>query len=146
MQTLVLKESRAPYQVALDESPMRGDVVILEKNGQPVAAVVSMTEYLEFQAWREIEQRKRNQQLEEAAIMREHNAFQQLLPQLRQQHLGRVVAIHNSKVIAVGDNRMEVWQRARQQVGKAPVYIQTVEAFPKVYKMPGRKVVADVGI
>ena len=131
MQTLVLKESRAPYQVALDDSPMQGDVVILEKNGQAVAAVVSMTEYLEFQAWREIEQHKHNQQL---------------LPQLRQQHPGRVVAIHNGKVITVGDDRMEVWQRARQQVGKAPVYIQTVEAFPKVYKMPVRKVVADVGI
>ncbi|MFN8440948.1 MAG: DUF5678 domain-containing protein [Caldilineaceae bacterium] len=146
MQTLILKESQAPYQVILEEPPAPGDVVVLEKNGQPVAAVVPMTEYLEFQSWRAIEQRKRNQQLEEAAIAREHRAFQQLLPQLLQQYPGRVVAIHDGKVIAVGDDRMEVWQRARQQMGNAPVDVQTVEAHPKVYKVTGRKVVHHVGI
>ena len=48
MKTLTLKESQAPYNVALDESLLAGEVVILEKDGQPVAALVPLVEYEAF--------------------------------------------------------------------------------------------------
>lgn len=125
----------------MDET-LTNEVVILEKDGQPVAAVVPIEEYTAFQSWREAEKRRQARQAEATAIEREHAAFQQMLPELLKQYEGRVVALYKGQVVAVGDDRMEVWERARQQLGDVPVYIQTVEYPPRIYKMPHRKVVS----
>ena len=140
MKKLTLKESHAPYEVSLDDVLLTNEVVILEKDGQPVAALVPITEYTAFQAWREEERRRQAHQAEETAIEREHAAFERMLPELLKQYAGRVVAIYNGQVIDVGDDKMEVWERASQQLNGAPVYVQIVEYPPKVYKMPHRKV------
>ena len=50
MKKLTLKESCAPYNITLDDVVLANEVVILEKEGQPVAALVPMTEYAAFQA------------------------------------------------------------------------------------------------
>ena len=146
MQKVILKEAQAPYQVALSDALFNGEVVILEKNGQSVAAVVPMADYDAFQAWRAAEERKQQMAQEEVAIACEHQAFQQMLPDLLADYSGRVVAIYQGEVIAAGDDRMEVWQRARQQTNGAPVYVQTVSHPSKVYKMPHRKVVRHVEV
>jgi PHD/YefM family antitoxin component YafN of YafNO toxin-antitoxin module len=146
MKKLALKETQAPYNISLDDALLTDEVVLLEKDGQPVAALVPMDEYTAFQAWREEEKRRQARQAEEAAIEREHAAFQRMLPELLKQYKGRVVAIYNGQVVDVGDDRMEVWKQARQKLGQVPVYVQTVEYSPKVYKMPHRKVIADVDL
>jgi PHD/YefM family antitoxin component YafN of YafNO toxin-antitoxin module len=146
MKTVTLQEAHAPYHIAFDDAPLSGEVVILEKDGQPVAAVAPMAEYSAFQAWRAAEKRQQTPQNAEAIIEREHAAFQRMSPALQKQYPGQVVAIHASQVVAVGQDRMEVWQAARQQLGDAPIYVQTVEYPPRVYKMPSRKVVAYVGL
>jgi len=146
MKTVILHEAHAPYHIALDDTPLSDEVMILEKAGQPVAAVVPMAEYRAFQAWRAAEKRQQAPQGEAAIIEREHIAFQQLLPELLKQYPGQVVALHAGQVVAVGQDRMEVWQRARQQFGDAPIYVQTVEYPARVYKMTSRKVVAHVGL
>jgi len=140
MKKLILKDAQAPYNLSLDDTLLADEVVILEKEGRPVAALIPMTEYAAFQAWREEERRRQAHQAEKAAIEREHAAFRQILPELLKQYPGRAVAIYNGQVVAVGDDRMEVWERARHQLKGAPVYVQTVEYSPRVYKMPYRKV------
>ncbi len=146
MTETILKESRVPYNTVLEQPPQSGEVTFLEKNGQPIAAVVSMAEFVAFQQWREEEMARQRRQSEAAAIELEHAAFQQMLPELLQKYPGRVVALHKGEVIAVGDHRMDVWQQARQQVNGAPVYVQRVEFPPRVYKMPSRKVIRDVAV
>jgi len=142
----ILKESRVPYNTILEQPPQSGEVTILEKNGQPIAAVVSMAEFAVFQRWRAEEANRQRRQSEAEAIEREHAAFQKMLPELLQQYPGRVVAIYQGQVIVVGDQRMDVWQQARQQVNGAPVYVQTVESSPRIYKLPSRKVIRDVAV
>lgn len=146
MAETILKETRIPYNTALEHPPQSGEVTFLEKNGQPVAAVVSMAEFTAFQRWREEEANRQHRQSEAATIEREHLAFQAMLPTLLLQYPGRVVAIHQGEVIAVGDERMDVWQQARQQVNGAPVYVQKVEFPPQIHKMPSRKVIRDVAV
>ena len=46
--------------------------------------------------------------------LRERVAFYRLLPQLLNTHRGQVVAIHNERVIAVGDDRRTVIDAARK--------------------------------
>jgi hypothetical protein len=147
MRKLTLKESRAPYNISLDDAFLTDEeVVLLEKDGQPVMALVPMSEYAAFQAWREEEKRRQARQAEEAAIEREHVAFQRMLPELLEQYEGRVVAVYNSQVVDVGDDEGEVWERVRQRLGNVPVYVQTVEYPPTMYDMPSVEVVADVDL
>jgi hypothetical protein len=141
MKTLTLKETQVPYNVALDDILLSDEVVILEKNGQPVAAVVPMAEYTAFQAWREVEKRRQAREAEEAAIKQDHAAFVRMLPELLKQYPGHAVAIHKGQVVAVGDDKMDLWSQVRQELGPVPVYVQTVEYPPRVYKMPHRKVI-----
>ncbi len=145
METL-LKESRVPYNTVLEQTPQSGEVTFLERNGHAIAAVVSMDEFVAFQQWRAEETNRQRRQSEAAAIEREHAAFQKMLPELLQKYPGRVVAIHQGQIIAVGDQRMDVWQEARQQVNGAPVYVQTVESSPRIYNLPSRKVIRDVAV
>ena len=144
MKRLVLKESKALYSVNVDEIAIMDEVVFLEKEGEPVAAVVPMAEYVVYQAWQEAEARRQARQAEEAAIEREHASFTHMLPDLLKEYSGRVVALYEGQVVAVGDDKLAVWEQARQQVGQKPVYVQLVEYPPKVHKVPYRKAVVDV--
>lgn len=54
--TVTLKESQAPYNLSLDEITLGEETVILEREGQPVAAVVPFIEYEAFAVWREREE------------------------------------------------------------------------------------------
>lgn len=146
MTATTLKESRVPYGARLDHPPRPGEVTFLEENGQPVAAVVSMDEFAAFLRWREAEAERERRRVETAAIEQEARAFQEMLPDLLQKYPGRVVAICKGQVIGVGDQRMEVWQAARQAAAGAPVYIQDVQPVPAVYKMPSRRVKRDVEV
>jgi len=102
---------------------------------------VPIAEYEAFQTWRESEARRQTRRTEEAAIEREHAAFEQMLPDLLKKYPGKAVALHNGEVVAVGDDKMDLWAQVRQKLGPVPVYVQMVEYSPKVYKMPHRKVV-----
>jgi Uma2 family endonuclease len=62
---LVLKEASAPYPVSLTEALLTDEVVILEKEGQPVAALVPISEYKAFHAWYEAEESRQVYPLEE---------------------------------------------------------------------------------
>lgn len=61
---------------------------------------------------------------------RERSAFQQLLPRLLEDSAGKFVAIHDGQVVAYGDDKIEVAQRAYSQCGYAPIYVGHVVAEP----------------
>ncbi len=52
-----LKEAHVPYSASLVEMLSAHEVVILEKQGQPVAALIPIEEYEAYQAWCEAEKR-----------------------------------------------------------------------------------------
>jgi prevent-host-death family protein len=54
MKTVVLRESQAPYTLAIDNETMNQEPVILEQDGRPVAVLVPLAEYEAFRAWREM--------------------------------------------------------------------------------------------
>lgn len=55
MKKVELRESRAPYTVPIDDETFGHEPVILERNGQPVAALIPIAEYRAFLAWREMQ-------------------------------------------------------------------------------------------
>ncbi len=53
MKKVVLRESRAPYILAVDDEALGREPVVLERDGRPVAVIVPVEEYEAFRAWRE---------------------------------------------------------------------------------------------
>ncbi len=53
MKTLALKENQLIYETTVDASLRAGEVIILERDGRPVAALVPIEEYEKYQVWRQ---------------------------------------------------------------------------------------------
>ena len=53
MKTLTLKENQVIYATSVETSLRAGEVIILERDGRPVAALMPIEEYEEYQAWRQ---------------------------------------------------------------------------------------------
>ena len=62
---------------------------------------------------------------------RERSVFQQLLPQLLTESPGKFVAIHAGRVVACGDNKIEVARQAYSQCGYVPIYVGLVSSEPQ---------------
>lgn len=54
MKKVILRESKAPYTLAVDDETMAQEPVILERDGRPVAVIIPIVEYEAFRAWREM--------------------------------------------------------------------------------------------
>jgi len=72
---IALKETQALYSLSLDEAQLAEGPLILERQGQPVAAVIPIAEYERFRTWEGEQdgQRKREEQLR--ILDRERAAF-----------------------------------------------------------------------
>jgi len=163
MKTLILKEVQAPYLIdgkrsvstpvkgkrsvsytlTLDEAVLaEGPVRVLHSDGERVVGIiVPATEYAAFRAWRETQQRRQQAQQNHDTFEREVAAFERMLPQLLQEHRGRVVAIHEGQVVEVGDSKEKVSERVHQRLGDITVYIQWVLERPRIYKFPYFRVI-----
>jgi hypothetical protein len=138
---VVLKEPHAPYTLAIEEEALSREPFILERDGEPVAAVIPMDEYQDFRAWREARDREEQRRKDLEAFEQERQAFERLKPELLRTHRGQWVAVYQEKVVEAGQDRSQVLDSVYDRFGYVPVYVQKVEEQPRVYKMPHRKVV-----
>lgn len=140
MKKIVLHESRAPYTLTIDDQTMAEEPVILERDGQAVAALVPIAQYEAFQAWQQAEKRHRRQSQMEA-FERDRAAFERMKPELLRTHRAAVVAIYQGQVVEAGTDIAETLDRVYDRFGYVPCYVQRVEETPRIYKLPHRKVV-----
>jgi hypothetical protein len=70
---------------------------------------------------------------------REHRAFLTMLPELLKTHHGKVVAIHDGKLVSEGDDVVDVALRAYQEHGYLPMYVGPVIARPTLERLPIRR-------
>lgn len=141
MKTIVLRESQAPYTLSVDDETLTREPVFLERNGQPVAALVPIAEYKAFQAWQQADERRHRRQQQTEAFERERATFERMKPELLRNYQGKVVAIYQGKVVEVGTEIGETLDRVYDRFGYVPCYVQRVEEKTHVYKLPHRKVI-----
>jgi hypothetical protein len=141
MKTVSLKETQAPYTFTLDEAALAEGPVQVLQGEQTIGILVPPDEYEQFLVWRERQERRAQTQQKHKTFEREVAAFERMLPELLQKYRGRVVAIHDSQVVEVGDSKAEVSERVHQRLGDVTVYIQWVLEQPRIYKFPYFKVV-----
>jgi PHD/YefM family antitoxin component YafN of YafNO toxin-antitoxin module len=138
MRRVALKEAHAPYSLSIEAEVLSREPFILERNGEPVAAVIPLDEYRAFRVWQET--RKRHEDQEDLkALEKERQVFERLWPDLLRTHRGQWVAIYQGKILEAGDERADVLERVYDRLGYIPVYVQQVEEQPRVYKLPHRK-------
>ncbi len=133
MKKMMLRETQAPYTLAVDEETWTREPVILERDGQPVAALVPIAEYKAFCTWQQAQERRRHRQTQLEAFEQERAAFDQLESKLLRTHQGQVVQ--------EGTDIAKVLDAVHDQFGYVPCYVQQVEEIPRVYKFPHREVV-----
>jgi hypothetical protein len=135
-----LRETRSPYTLTVDEQALR-EPVILEQDGQPVAALVPIAEYEAFRVWQKAQERRHHRQTRADTFEQERSAFERMKPELLRTHRGKVVAVYQGQVVQVGTDVAETVDAVYDQFGYVSCYVQRVEETPRVYKLPRRKVV-----
>ena len=123
--TVSLKETQAKYSISLNKTDLAQGPLILEHQGEPVAAIVPIAEYRQFEAWREREAKTRAESNE--AFERERAAFERLKPELLKTHRGKFVAIVNEQVVDMDTDRVQLVLRMHDRFGYRPIYVQLVE-------------------
>lgn len=139
MKILQIREAQAPYHLAVDDEALAGEPVILEHEGRPLAAIVSMAEFEAFSAWRQNEEKRRRHLADIEAFEAERTAYENMKAELLQTHRGEVVAIYQGQVVEVGADIGETLDRVYDRFGYVPCYVQRVEESSPVYKFPARK-------
>ena len=128
-----LKEVSVPYTVNPEDEAIGRDIIIIRRNGEPVAVVMPYAEYTELLA------RPSTQSSEPASdnpgFARERAAFRRLLPELLKAHRGEWVAIVNEQALEFGPDFGSVILRVRKRFGQRPVYVQEILETPRVYKI-----------
>ena len=75
---------------------------------------------------------------------RERQAFYRLLPDLLQTHRDKYVAIHEEKVVGVGDSFIDVASKADQQFGSStPIYVGLVAVEARQVRISGPRFVRN---
>lgn len=76
------------------------------------------------------------------AFEKEVNAFNRLKPQLLEKYIGKVVAIYQGQVIAVGADKETVFNEVYDRYGEIICYLEWVETeTPRRIRMPSVHVV-----
>jgi len=141
MKTISLKESQAPYSLALDEEQLGAEPAIIERHGQPVAVLVPFHEYQEFARWRARELPAHLQPAGLEQFERDHHAFERLREELLKTHRGQFVAVLNGQVVDADPDQWELAKRVYAKFGYRPIYMDEVREKPRLYRIPGPRLV-----
>jgi len=133
---IVIKEARAPYTIPVSEEDLGEGPVVLERDGEAVAALVPIEEYRQFVAWREKAKQAAARQAQLRKFQREREAYLRLKPQLLQTYPGQFVAIYQGKVVDVDRDKQALAKRILERYGNEPVYIQLVAEELRTFEIP----------
>jgi len=137
--TVSLKEAQATYSIFLSKTDLAQGPLILEHEGEPVAAVVPIAEYREFEAWRE--RRVSPLPSPDDEWEQGRQAFERMRNELLKTHKGQFVAILNNQVVDADAEISTLARRVYARFGYRPIYMQKVTEQPRVARILSPRVV-----
>jgi len=137
MQTVAVKATPTHYLIEVEQGLIAQGPAILQRNGKPVGVLLSMPDYQALHPELKLAPPKEDRSVS-AGFWREMKAFEKLKPKLLKQpeYCGRVVAIHQGQVVAVGDDDMEVLGLVWDKFGDVPCYIEKVQPELRTARIP----------
>ena len=136
-----LKETQAPYTIPVSEDDLAEGPIILERNGDAVAALVPIEEYQRFLAWLEQQEKRARRRARQEAFERERAAFLRLKPQLLETHRGLWVAVVGEQVVDSDTDDRTLARRVYARFGYIPAYIQLVDEEMPSAELPSPEIV-----
>jgi len=136
MSEKTVREVQTPYVIEAKEAIGR-DTIIVQEDGEPVAAVVPYQMYqhlLEQAGYKEVPRQEGSPEFE-----RNRTAFYRLLPELLKEHKGEWIGIVNEQPSVFGLSSSAVLDLITEKYGRVPMYIQEIRETPRVYKVPSFK-------
>ncbi len=121
-----LKEVSVPYLVNAEDETIGRDTIVIRRNGEPVAVVVSFAEYQALVA---------QPVFGTSGLQQERAAFKRLLPELLKTHRGEWVAIVDGQPVQFGPDFSSVIVPVRQRFGQRPVYVREISEQAHIYKI-----------
>ncbi len=136
MNTITIKETQTHYLVEVEPDDLAHETLVLERDGETIGILLSKDDYQSFLAWQTRETRPAAAPVP-ADFNREIAAFERLKPTLQEQYGGRVVAIYQEKVVAIGDDKMDVLGEVIEKFGPILCYIERVDkSSPRSARIP----------
>ena len=132
-----LKEVREAYAAGIDPAHLAREPIILEQNGEPVGAVISIADFRLYSAWKE--QLTLNQL--PAQFLEDRAVFQRTLPDLLKTHRGQWIAVYKGEVVASASNAGELAKQVYARFGYQAIYMDEVREEPRVYRIPSPRLV-----
>jgi len=137
--TVSLKEAQATYSLSVDKADLGQGPIILEHEGEPVAAVVPIAEYREFETWRKRHISHPPSPDDEWEQGRQ--AFERMRGELLKTHKGQFVAILNNQVVDADAEIGALASRVYARFGYRPIYMQKVTEQPRAARIFSPRVV-----
>lgn len=130
---LILKESQAPYILSLDETLLGQETVIIERDGEALAAIVPIEEYRRLKASSGQPQPEAEDE-KMRTFYADMETFRRLLPELLQAYREQFVAIFRGQIVDADPDRWTLAKRVYAKCGYQPIYMGEVLEEPRVYE------------
>ncbi len=112
----------------IEEEGLGQEPIILERDGQAVAAIIPIADYEAFCAWRERQEREPRWRENYEAFERERQAYDRLEKSLLKKYRGLYVAIRGGQVVDSDADEITLVQRVYERLGYGPMYVRQVGA------------------
>jgi PHD/YefM family antitoxin component YafN of YafNO toxin-antitoxin module len=137
---LVLRESQAAYNLSLDDLELGQETVIIERNGQELAAIVPIEEYRRLKSASEPSPPE-PQDEKLRTFYEDKEMFQRLLSELLKTHKGKFVAVFHGQIVDVDSDLGTLARRVYKKYGYQPIYMDEVLEEPRVYEFPSPEII-----
>jgi PHD/YefM family antitoxin component YafN of YafNO toxin-antitoxin module len=139
--TIELKESQALYSVSLDKTESIKEPIILERDGKPFAALVSISTYEQFVAWQQREAAKAHLEEQHRILAKERAAFEQMKPELLKTHRNKWIAVLDGQLVDSDDDDRALTKRVYARHGYRTMLITQVRDQPRVWEFSSPEMV-----
>jgi PHD/YefM family antitoxin component YafN of YafNO toxin-antitoxin module len=137
--TIQLKETREMYAAEIDPAQLAREPIILERNGEPVGAVISLEEFRAFKEWKK--ELERQEQEFPKQFLEDEAAFKRMQPELLKTHKDKWVAVLKGQVVDFDDKLGDLADRVYRRFGYQAIYMSQVLEKERIYRFLSPRVV-----
>ncbi len=137
--TIQLKEAREMYAAEIDPAQLAREPIILEMNGEPVGAVISLEEFRAFKEWKK--ELERQEQEFPKQFLEDEAAFKRMQPELLKTHKDKWVAVLKGQVVDFDDKLGDLADRVYRRFGYQAIYMSQVLEKERIYRFLSPRVV-----
>jgi hypothetical protein len=129
----IVREVAAPYTVISTDEGIGRDTIIIQRNGEPVAAILPYSLYQQLMIAHSGDWRPPS--MHDDPFVHERAAYERLLPELLKSHRDEWVGFVDEQPVAYGPDFSAVAGQLRRRFGLRPIYVRHITDARRVYRI-----------